>query len=142
VKLDSTYYDALIYGRSTLKRKLLDHVGFPLEGHNITLKAELFQSTKNWSSITASSLSMNDDARPACPIVFQEDEVSECLRLDAGQAEADEQLQACRNTVGIGLDGWVPSKQYDEIKKHGGKLKADALEVADSEEERPRLCEH
>lgn len=105
VKLDPTHYDALIYGCGTLKRKCLDHANFLLEGHNITLKAELFQATKNWSSITISSLSMNDDARPACPIVFQKDEVSECLRLDAGQAEADELLQACRNTVGIGLEG-------------------------------------
>jgi hypothetical protein len=34
--------------------------------------------------------------------------------------------------LALGSKGWVPSKQYDEIKKHGGKLKADALEIADS----------
>lgn len=141
-KLNPTHYDALAYEFSTLRRKLFDHASFPWEGDSMTLKAELIQVTKKWSSIATSSSSKSDDARPPCPIVFSDSEVSECLRVNAAQAEADEQLQACRDAIGIGPEGWVPSEQYDEIKKRESKLKADALEAAESEEERLRLREH
>jgi hypothetical protein len=141
-KLNPTHYDALTYEFSTLRRKISHHASFPWEGDSMTLKADLIQLTKNWPSIAASRSSMSDDAIPPCPIVFSEDEVSECLRVNAAQAEADEQLQACRDAIGIGPEGWVPSEQYDEIKKREIKLKADALEAADSEEERLRLNEH
>ncbi|KAF1846500.1 phosphotransferase family protein [Cucurbitaria berberidis CBS 394.84] len=139
-KLNPTHYDALNYEFSTLRRKLFDHSGSYWEGDNVTLKADLVNLTKKWSNIV-NSCSRNA-TKPPCPIFFSEDEVSECLRLDAAQVEADEQLKACEDAVGIGSEGWVPAELYDEIKQRERKLKADALEAAESEEERQRLHEH
>lgn len=141
-KLNSIHYDTLTDDFSTLRRKLFDHASSPWEGDNVTLKADLIDLSKNWSKIATSQSSTSDDARPPCPIAFSEDEVSECLRLHAAQVEADVQLQACRDVIGIGPEGWVPSEQYDEIKHRENKLKADALEAAESEEERAMLFEH
>ncbi|KAF1943375.1 hypothetical protein EJ02DRAFT_502228 [Clathrospora elynae] len=141
-KFNPTHYDALTYDFSILRRKLFDHASSPWEGDNVSLKTDLIHLERNWSNITTSSSSTNNDARPPCPIAFSEDEVSESLRLNAAQADADEQLQACRDAIGIGPEGWVTSEQYNEIKGRESKLKADALEAAESEEERLRLCEH
>ncbi|KAF2877511.1 hypothetical protein BDV95DRAFT_625375 [Massariosphaeria phaeospora] len=123
-KLNPTHYDALTNDFSTLRRD------------SVTLKADLIHLTKNWTNIVTSGPS------PSCPINFSEEEVSECLCLNTAQVEADEQLQACRDAIGIGPEGWVPVEQYDEIKQRESKLKAGALEAAESEEERARLCEH
>jgi hypothetical protein len=141
-RLNPTHYDALTYSFSTLRRKLFDHASCPWEGDNVTLKADLIHLTKNWTEIVTTKSSTSDDATPPCPIAFSEDEVSECLRLHTAQVEADEQLHACRDAVGIGPEGWVPVEQYDEIKQRESKLKADALEAAESEEERQKLREH
>ncbi|KAF2126260.1 hypothetical protein P153DRAFT_347351 [Dothidotthia symphoricarpi CBS 119687] len=141
-KLNPTHYDALSYDFSTLRRKLFDHASSPWEGDNITLKADIVHLQMNWSNITTASSITNDDAKPPCPIAFSEEEVSECLRMNAAQVEADEQLQACRDAIGIGPEGWVPLEQYDEIKERESKLKADALDAAESDEDRLMLCEH
>lgn len=108
----------------------------------MTLKADLIDLMKDWSKVVTSSSNMNDNARLSCPITFSEDAISECLRIHAAQIEADNQLQACRDVIGIGPEGWVPSEQYDETKQRESKLKADALESAESEEERLKFCEH
>ncbi|KAL3486062.1 hypothetical protein BJX62DRAFT_26138 [Aspergillus germanicus] len=68
---------------------------------------------------------------------LSEEESAEYLRLDHAQGEAEEQLQTCQDFVGVGREGWVP----DEVKQREVKLKADALEAAESEEERTRLEE-
>ena len=126
-------YDALTYDFSVLRRKLFDHASSLWEGDNVTLKANLIDLTRNWSQIATTD---------PCPISFSEDEISECLRLKTAQVEADEQLQACRDAVGIGPEGWVPLEQYGEKKQRADKLKAYALEAAESEKERQELCQH
>jgi hypothetical protein len=141
-RLNPTHYDALSYDFSILRRKLFDHASSPWAGDNVTLKADLIDLTKNWTDIVTPHSSTSDDASPPCPIAFSEDEVSECLRLHAAQVEADELLQTCRDAVGIGSEGWVPVELYDETKQRASKLKADALEAAESEEERQQLSEH
>ncbi|KAF1932981.1 uncharacterized protein M421DRAFT_399461 [Didymella exigua CBS 183.55] len=109
---------------------------------NITLKADLIELEQNWSNITTLNLNTSNNAKPVCLISFLEDNVKHYLHLNAVQIEADEQLQACRNAIGIGPEGWVPLDQYDEIKQRESKLKADALEAAESEQERLMLLEH
>ncbi|KAH7390849.1 hypothetical protein DE146DRAFT_679939 [Phaeosphaeria sp. MPI-PUGE-AT-0046c] len=140
--LNSEHYDAMSYEFSTLRRKLFEDAGSPWEGDNVTLKADLIKLTQVWPDFVASNLRTSDNAEVPCPITFSEDEEKECLRLHAAQIEADEQLQACRDVVGNGLEGWVPTEQYDETKQRERKLKADALEAAESEEERQQLIDH
>ncbi|KAF1967449.1 hypothetical protein BU23DRAFT_602870 [Bimuria novae-zelandiae CBS 107.79] len=134
-KLNSTHYDALAYDFSILRRKLFDHASYPWEGDNVTLKANLICLMENWSSIAAPELDEGGDSRASCPISFSEDEVTECKRLHAVQIEADEQLQTCRDVIGIGPEGWVPLEQYKETKQREVKLKANVLEAAESKEE-------
>ncbi|UPX15252.1 uncharacterized protein EKO05_0005707 [Ascochyta rabiei] len=141
-KLNPVHYNALTRDFSTLRRKLFDHASSPWEGDNITLKADLIELEQNWSDMTTSNSNTSNDAKPVCPITFSEDDVKHYLHLNAVQMEADEQLQACRNAIGIGPEGWVPLDQYDEIKQRESKLKADALEAAESEQERLMLHEH
>jgi hypothetical protein len=38
--------------------------------------------------------------------------------------------------IGVGIEGWVPSGQYDEAKVCERKLKADALDAAETDEQR------
>ena len=114
----------------------------PWEGDNVTLKANLIQLTNNWSDIASSKSSTNSDATASCPITFSADEMSDCLRLVSAQLEADEQLEACKGVIGVGPEGWVPSDQYEEAKQRESKLKVGALEAAESDEERARMCEH
>lgn len=140
-KLNPMHYDALASDFSILRRKLFDHASYPWEGDNVTLKADLIHLMKNWSKIAAPA-SASGDAKTPCPIQFSEDEVFECERLNAAQIEADEQLQACRDIIGTGPEGWVPLERYEETKQREKMLKADALEAAESEEERARLSEH
>jgi hypothetical protein len=141
-KSNSPHYDALACDFSASRRKLFDHASEPWEGDNVTLKAELIHATKNWPAIAASKSNTSGAVLPPCPISFSEDEERECLRLSAAQVEADEQLQVCRDIVGIGPEGWVPLEQYTETKQRVSKFKADALEAAESEEDRERLHEH
>lgn len=64
------------------------------------------------------------------------------MRLNSAQADADEQFEAWRDAIGVGPEGWVPPHQYEEAKQRERKLKVDAINEAESDEERKRLCEH
>jgi hypothetical protein len=141
-ELNLTHYNALTYDLSILRRKLFHHASDPWEGDNVTLKADLIQVTKNWSKIARSKVSVNGDETPPCPIAFLEDEISDCLRLNSAQVEADEQFEACKDAIGVGSEGWVPSDRYDEAKQREDKLRVDALGAAESDEERVKLLEH
>jgi hypothetical protein len=141
-KLDPVHYDALAYNFSVLRRKLFDHASSPWDGDSVILKADLICLTKNWSEVVPPKSSTSDDAVVPCPITFSEDEMSECLRLHTAQMEADEQMQACRDVVGVETEGWVPVEQYDETKQRETKLRSDALVAAECEDERQKLCEH
>ncbi|KAJ5796191.1 uncharacterized protein N7518_004731 [Penicillium psychrosexuale] len=66
----------------------------------------------------------------------------ECLRLEWAQLEVDEQFQACQEAVGVGHEGWVPVAHYDKAKARERKLRADALDAAETEEERIRIQEN
>jgi len=68
--------------------------------------------------------------------------VSPALRLQAAQVEADEQLQACRDIMGMGTEGWVPLEEYDGIKGRERQSRADTIEAAETEEERRALDAH
>lgn len=103
-KLNPPHYEALADDFSVLRRRLFDHASEPWEGDKVTLKANLIHLPKSWSDIIGST--SHTSAAQVCPISITEDEVTECLRFHAAQMEADEQLQACRDVVGIGPEGW------------------------------------
>ncbi|KAL4896711.1 kinase-like protein [Aspergillus ambiguus] len=130
--LNPDHYHALTYEFSTLRRRLFQHSGDPWEGDNVTLKADLVALSRFWKEL-------NPDAKTPCPVSFPDNEVAECLRLEHAQLEADEQFQACKEAIGVGNEGWVPIAHYDDAKERERKLKADALDAAETEEERQAL---
>ncbi|EEH10506.1 conserved hypothetical protein [Histoplasma capsulatum G186AR] len=132
---NSEHYDALTYHFSALRRRIFQHASDPWEGDNVTLKADLVALSRNWRKV-------DRGARTPCPIFFSDDELSECLRLEREQSEADEQFQACQEAIGVGSEGWVPVTHYDEAKEREQKLKADALDAAETEEERVKIQEN
>jgi hypothetical protein len=128
-KLNREHYEALTANLNTLRRRLFHHASDPWEGDNVTLKADLVTLSTKWREL-------DSDMRTPCPIPYSDEESIECLRLEKAQAEADEQLQACQEAIGVGDEGWVPIGQYDEAKLCERKLKADALEAAETDEQR------
>jgi hypothetical protein len=44
--------------------------------------------------------------------------------------------------IGVGSEGWVSTEQYDEAIQRANEFKAAAMEAAECEEERQKLCEH
>ncbi|RMZ83213.1 hypothetical protein DV738_g1324, partial [Chaetothyriales sp. CBS 135597] len=148
-EVNLTHYNALAHDFSILRRKVYHHASDPWEGDNVTLKADLIQLTQNWAKIASphgsGSKGAGDETEaplsPPCPITFSEQDVNETLHLYSAQVEADEQFAACRDAIGVGPEGWVPSDQYEEAKRREGKLKADALSSAETEDERAELIE-
>lgn len=128
------HYDALTYHFSTLRRQVFHRASDPWKGDNMTLKADLVTLSRNWGELTG-------DARIPCPIFFSRDESSECLRLARQQSDADKQFQACQEAIGVANEGWVPVEYY-EAKGRERKLQADALDAAETEEERVRINEN
>lgn len=133
--INPEHYEALTQEFSALRRRLFHHASDPWEGDNTTLKADLVTFFTKWTEVTS-------DARALCPISFTDDESMECLRLEQAQSEADEQYQACQEAIGVGHEGWVPVAHYDEAKACERKLRADALDAAETEEERTRIREN
>ncbi|OOQ90203.1 phosphotransferase [Penicillium brasilianum] len=101
----------------------------------LTYDFNLVTLSKNWTEV-------NRDAKAACLISFSDDESTECLRLVRAQSEADEQFKACLEAIGARAEGWVPVTHYDEAKTCERKLKADALDAAETEEARARIEEN
>ncbi|KAL2859469.1 kinase-like domain-containing protein [Aspergillus pseudodeflectus] len=130
--LNRTHHEALSYPLSILRRRLFRHASEPWEGDNITLKADLARMSRDWTKLDIYET-------VPYPKTYSEEESAEYLRLDHAQVEADEQLQTCQDIVGVGSEGWVPLENYNEAKQRERKLKTDALEAVESEEERMRL---
>ncbi len=70
--------------------------------------------------------------------MFGPDDVRETMKLDAEQREADETLEACRDVIGFGPEGWVPAEHYEEAMARSKKLKEDGLAGVDRRRNRLR----
>ncbi|KAI5114954.1 hypothetical protein M0805_002672, partial [Coniferiporia weirii] len=128
------HYAALTDSMGALRRRLFCHASDPWEGEALALKVALIQATKNWETLTGGG--------PPCPVVFDHDDVRETMKLDAEQKEADEVLEACRDVIDFGPEGWVPVEHYEEAMAISEKLKEDGLAAAESEEERAQVAAH
>ncbi|KAG1752656.1 protein kinase subdomain-containing protein PKL CAK Fmp29 [Suillus paluster] len=127
------HYAALTNPMGVLRRRLFCHASDPWEGETLALKVALIQATENWKTLTGGG--------PPCPVVFDPDDVRETMKLDAEQKEADESLEACRDVIGFGPEGWVPAEHYEEAMALSKKLKEDGLAAAESEE-RAQIAAH
>ncbi|KAJ7485197.1 protein kinase subdomain-containing protein PKL/CAK/Fmp29 [Mycena galericulata] len=128
------HYAALTDPVGMLRRRLFHHASDPWEGETLALKVALIEATENWETLTGGGA--------PCPVVFDAEDVRETMKLDEVQREADETLEACRNIIGFGPEGWVPTKHYEEAMIRSKQLKADTLAAAMSAEERAEIAAH
>ena len=135
-KYNELHYAALTDPVGVLRRRLFGHARDPWEGETLALKVALIQATKNWKTLTGGG------GGPPCPVVFDRDDVHETMKLDAEQKGADASLEACRDVIGFGPEGWVPAEHYEEAMAVSKKLKEDGLAGVESEEERAQIAAH
>ncbi|PYI32658.1 phosphotransferase [Aspergillus indologenus CBS 114.80] len=130
-KLNPSHQAALTGDLGVLRRRLCHQAAVPWDGDNVTLKAHLIQLTMNWDRLVRSE----DADAAACPVVYSQDEVNECLQLSTAQVELDEQKRLSREVLGVGSQGWVAAERYDGVKACEEALKIDGLSVADASKE-------
>ena len=73
---------------------------------------------------------------------FFHEESTKYLQMEHAQSEADEQFQECKEAIGVGNEGWIPNDYYDDAKECEKKLKAGALDAAETDEERQHLIDN
>jgi hypothetical protein len=88
-KYNKPHSDALCLDSTMPKQGLQRYASTTWEGDNITLKAELIHAVKNWPALTAGK----DGNVPACLIHFSDEEVGECLSIEAEQNQIDLQME-------------------------------------------------
>ncbi|GLB36077.1 putative protein kinase subdomain-containing protein PKL CAK Fmp29 [Lyophyllum shimeji] len=128
------HYAALTDPVGMLRRRLFYYASDPWEGETLALKVALIEVTENWKTLTGG------DA--PCPVVFDAEDVRETMELDKVQREADERLEALRNMIGFGLEGWVSNEHYETAMTLSKQVKEDALAAAESAKERDEILEN
>ncbi|THH18002.1 hypothetical protein EW146_g2913 [Bondarzewia mesenterica] len=128
------HYATLTDPVGILRRRLFYHAGNPWEGETLALKAALIEAAEKWETLTGGGA--------PCPVVFDAEEVRETMKLDAVQRGADETLEACRNMIGFGPEGWVTTEHYEDAMTCSKQLKEDALAATTSAEERAEITAH
>ncbi|CZT02790.1 uncharacterized protein RCO7_05938 [Rhynchosporium graminicola] len=126
-KYNKPHFDALCLDSTMPKQKLQQYAGTPWEGDNITLKAELIRAVKNWPELTASK----GGEAPACPIHFSDEEVEQCLRIEAEQNHIDVQMERIRDRLAVSTDGWTSTERYEDAREENEHVKAEALDGQD-----------
>ncbi|EJF63622.1 protein kinase subdomain-containing protein PKL/CAK/Fmp29 [Dichomitus squalens LYAD-421 SS1] len=128
------HYTALLDPMGNLRRRLFCHASDPWEGETLALKVDLIEATETWETLTGGGA--------PCPVVFDADDVRKTMQLDEAQRGADETLEACRNIIRFGTEGWVSTERYEEAMARSKQLKEAVLAVARSVEERTEMAAH
>lgn len=101
-ELNPVHYDAFRHAFSTPRCRIFHYTSDTMEGDNMTFKADLITLSRDWRDMTRA-------AQTPCPIAVSDDESTEYPRLSRLPSEADDQLQACREAIGVSNEGWVPT---------------------------------
>ena len=117
-----------------MTNKLFDTAARPWEGDNTSLKTEIIRASRHWSDMRSSQAKSYD-----FPVQYTEQEVTKCLAIDKQQQQADAQMQILHDCFTTDVDGWVPSKLYEQARARADNVRAQMLEAADSEEERKEI---
>jgi hypothetical protein len=136
-KFNKIHYKPLRLLSTALKQRLCFNASLPWQGNPNALKASLIRATQRWDTLTAESV----DKGMKCPISFTEEEVEECLQIDEEQDLVDKKVDLLRETLGIGKDGWISTKDYDFAVAENQRLKKELLKDT-LEEERGKTLEH
>ncbi|KDR81233.1 hypothetical protein GALMADRAFT_60691 [Galerina marginata CBS 339.88] len=133
-KYNILHYAALADPKGMLRRRLFSHARALWEGETLDLKVALIEVTENWETLTGGGT--------PCPIMFDPDDVRKTMELDAELAEADRDLGAFRNIIGVGPEGWMPMEQYEEVMARCEEMKEHGLAALEDEAERALVVAH
>lgn len=138
-RFNPSHMDAYLTKGLSFKRRVFEHASAPWEGDNITLKADLVLTVQNWGELVAS-----DDHKqtPVFPISFPKEEIEDCLRVDLLLKEVDSQMESVRESIGIGLDGWVPTEEYDGAIEKNKFIRQQVIDCAENDVERQLSLTH
>ncbi len=128
------HYAALTDPVGMLRRRLFYHASAPWEGETLALKVDLIEATENWETLTGGGAS--------CPISFDPKDVRETMKLDEVQRGADEALEGLRNGISFGPEGWVSSKDYEEVVTRSKLVKEQVLAAAELGGEAAEIAVH
>lgn len=134
-KFNQDHFDACTDNKVVLKQKLFQHAGDPWEGDSVTLKADLIRASQCWKELISGVDTL-------CPLTYSTTEVDECLGLKAEQELADEDMEKSRNSLGISVDGWVPTERYDVAKEQSENFKAETIALAESDDAVEQIRKH
>ena len=129
---NSLLFDAMSSSGIILRNKIYENAGRPWEGDSISLKANLIQCAAQWADVS----SKDSPHCIKCPLNYSLSEVDQCLELDAKQRAADISSQRLRDLVGVNIDGWVPTEEYDDAVLRAATVKSQMLAAAETDEER------
>ena len=133
--MNSLHFDAMTLPFSIGRRKIFQLSSAPWQGDNIPLRSSLVFVKQNWQTIWALS-------DTPCPISFTDEEERECLRLDELEQDAEEQLRASEELLGLGPEGWVSHENYEPAQAAIARMKEMCLEQAESEYEVNVIKDH
>lgn len=134
-KQSPAHFAALVYPHSMVRRRLHRLSSDPWAGDNIPLRSSLIFLAQRWHEIVT-------DPTIPCPIHFTAEDAYECLALDESEREAEEQMRASMEMLGIGPEGWVPCDHYAAANEATQRMKSDCLELAETELELRAVNEH
>ncbi|KAL8726443.1 MAG: hypothetical protein Q9166_006721 [cf. Caloplaca sp. 2 TL-2023] len=138
LQMNEDHFDACRLDDIVLRKRLFQGARCPWDGNTVTLKADLIRATQEWPALTSTFGEKDLD----CPITYSEEEVEKILELDKKQREIDDFVSNVRRFLGIDSQGAVPAEHYDEAKELAKKLKADAIEAAETDMAKEDLQHH
>jgi hypothetical protein len=112
------HYDALTDPMCVLRSRLSHHASNPWEGETLELMVALIRATERWEPLT--------EGGAPCPVAFGAEDARETTELNEVQRKADKAFEVWQNMLGLGPEGWVPTKDYEaamalcEQMKEGG----------------------
>lgn len=124
------------YGR--LRKRLFHRAGTAWQGDNVSLKADLMRVSRLWRQITSSE----DGDGSGSPFEFSATETKESFELEKKVQEAVNSVERVRDQIGMNEIGCVLPEHYDEIKERCRVLKAQSLEMAETDLEREEVLNH
>ncbi|EME81365.1 uncharacterized protein MYCFIDRAFT_38290, partial [Pseudocercospora fijiensis CIRAD86] len=132
---DPLHFESLTYPFSIGRQKLHRLSENPWQGDNIPLRSSLIFVKQNWPQITS-------DPTIPCPIAFTAEAEQECLRLDDAEQQGVEQLEAFKQAIGLGPEGWVSHENYNAAKEAIARMKEMSLQLAETEDEVIAIRDH
>ncbi|KAJ7628353.1 hypothetical protein FB45DRAFT_979333 [Roridomyces roridus] len=112
---NKAHHDALWDPKSLLIRHLFSEAGYPWEGETHDLKAALVRVTERWGTLMG--------RRVACPVKFEQDDVSKTKAFSETLESDDENVRSFRELIGYGkAEAWVPTENYGKAKERASDL--------------------